>query len=90
METSTLISNTTHHKNQTLRESVKQALQNYFAHLEGHEPANIYQMVLEEIEAPLLETVLAYCRGNQCKAAKLLGMSRSTLRKKLTQYGLVD
>jgi Fis family transcriptional regulator len=75
-------------QNQPLRECVKQALENYFAHLEGHTPANLYDLVLEEIENPLLEVVMQYVRNNQCKAAILLGISRGTLRKKLKQYNL--
>lgn len=74
--------------NKNLRESVKESLEKYFAHLEGHKPANLYELVLEEIEIPLLEVVMRYVRNNQCKAAILLGISRGTLRKKLKQYNL--
>jgi Fis family transcriptional regulator len=45
-------------------------------------------MFLQEVETPLLETVMAYVRGNQSKAAELLGINRGTLRKKLKMYGL--
>lgn len=79
---------TNNHPNQPLRECVKQALGNYFSHLDGHMPANLYDLVLEEIEIPLLEVVMNYVRQNQCKAAILLGISRGTLRKKLKQYNL--
>ena len=71
-----------------LRGSVEAALQHYFTQLGGHDPANLYNMVLEEIEIPLLKTVLKYTRGNQCKAAVILGISRGTLRKKIHQYNL--
>lgn len=74
--------------NQPLRDLVKQALQKYFSHLEGSTPANLYEMVLEEVERPLLEAVLQFTRGNQCKAAVILGISRGTLRKKLKQYAV--
>jgi Fis family transcriptional regulator len=74
--------------NQPLRECVKQALQNYFGHLEGHLPTDLYELVLEEIEIPLLEVVMQQVRYNQCKAAILLGISRGTLRKLLKKYGL--
>ncbi len=73
---------------QSLRCSVESALQNYFTQLGGHDPANLYNMVLEEIEVPLLNAVLRYTRGNQCKAAIVLGISRGTLRKKIHQYNL--
>ena len=74
-------------QNQSLRACVKQALENYFANL-GHAPANLYDLVLEEIEHPMLEVVMQKVRHNQCKAAILLGLSRGTLRKKLKHYGL--
>ena len=45
-------------------------------------------MVLAEVEPPLLETVMEYTKGNQTRAAEVLGISRSTLRKKLALYGL--
>lgn len=73
----------------TLRDNVEKALRNYFAHLDGQTVTDVYQMVLSEIEAPLLETVMEYTRGNQTKASMLLGLNRGTLRKKLKQYGLI-
>ena len=65
------------------------ALRNYFAHLDGQPVTDVYQMVLSEVEAPLLETVMEYTRGNQTKASVLLGLNRGTLRKKLKTYGLI-
>ena len=74
---------------QTLRDSVSIALQNYFSHLEGQDVTDVYEMVLSEVEAPLLEEVMKYTRNNQTKASVLLGLNRGTLRKKLKQYGLL-
>jgi Fis family transcriptional regulator len=74
---------------QTLRDSVSVALNNYFAHLEGQEVTDVYNMVLSEVEAPLLEEVMKYTRNNQTKASILMGLNRGTLRKKLKQYGLL-
>ncbi|GGX46512.1 DNA-binding transcriptional regulator Fis [Saccharospirillum salsuginis] len=74
---------------QTLRDSVEIAMRNYFAHLEGQEVANVYQMVLSEVEAPMLEAVMRFSRDNQTKASQVLGLNRGTLRKKLKQYGLL-
>jgi Fis family transcriptional regulator len=71
-----------------LRAWVQQALENYLDDMNGHAPAELYQMVLNEVEPPLLQTVLRYTRGNQSRAAQILGLNRSTLRKKLSQYGL--
>ncbi len=73
----------------TLKESVERCLENYFKHLDGYEPSEVYKMVLEEVESPLLAFIMKYADGNQCKAAELLGINRGTLRKKLKQYQLV-
>ena len=73
----------------TLRSCVEQTMHNYFAQLDGQIVTNIYDMVLSEVEAPLLEVVMRNAMGNQCKAAELLGLSRGTLRKKLQQYGML-
>ena len=74
---------------QTLRGSVEKALRNYFAHLDGQDVCDVYNLVLSEVEAPLLETVMNYVKGNQTKASELLGLNRGTLRKKLKQYDLL-
>ena len=71
-----------------LRDSVQVSLETYFRNLDGDHPCNLYQMVLSEIEPPMLQAVMSYASGNQSKAAGILGMNRSTLRKKLAQYGL--
>lgn len=71
-----------------LSNQVKHALELYFSQLKGRETANLYHLVMDEVEKPLLETVLAQCGYNQSKAAKTLGLSRSTLRKKLERYNL--
>tara|TARA_B100000989_G_scaffold60158_1_gene41189 strand:- start:3046 stop:3399 length:354 start_codon:yes stop_codon:yes gene_type:complete len=74
---------------QPLRESVRHALDNYFAQLGGQQPSNLYDMVLEQIELPLLQKVMAFTGNNQSRAAKILGLSRGTLRKKLKVYDLL-
>ena len=74
---------------QTLRDSVEIAMRNYFANLDGQDVTNVHQMVLTEVEAPMLEAVMRYCRDNQTKASRVLGLNRGTLRKKLKQYGLL-
>jgi len=76
-------------KDQSLRECVKQALDNYFAQLDGEPPAQLHDMVLEQIELPLLQKVMEFTGNNQSKAAKILGLSRGTLRKKLKMYDLL-
>lgn len=75
-------------QHQTIRDSVRHCLEKYFADLDGHEPAEILQLVLAEVEPAMLETVMHFARGNQTRAADMLGINRTTLRKKLRQYGL--
>jgi len=67
---------------------VRTALQQYLQDLNGHEPNDLYQLLLNEVERPLLETVMQHVGGNQTRAAQALGINRGTLRKKLKQYGL--
>lgn len=70
----------------SLAAGVKHSLQNYFANLGDQQPANLYNMVLAEVEMPLLQMVMRYTNNNQSRAAKILGISRGTLRKKLAIY----
>ena len=78
----------TDEENVPLSGTIKSMLEDYFNDRDGTPPADLYQMVLQEMEQPLLETVLHYTRGNQSKAAVLLGLNRGTLRKKLKQYDI--
>lgn len=76
-------------QDQSLRDCVEKAVNNYFQHLDGQDVTSVYDMVLAEVEAPMLEVVMKYTRHNQTKAATILGLNRGTLRKKLKQYGLL-
>jgi Fis family transcriptional regulator len=82
------ISQASQTSHQTLRDAVRTCLEKYFADLDGHEPAEIHQLVMNEVEPAMLETVMRFARGNQTRAADMLGINRTTLRKKLRQYGL--
>jgi len=79
---------TAEQKQAPLSECVEIALQDYFAQLHGHATANLYDMLLAEVEAPLFKATLAHTQGNQSQAAEILGINRGTLRKKLKSYGL--
>ncbi len=70
-----------------LSEHVRLAVKDYLARLDGDEVINLYNMVLNEVERPLIQTVLEQCGQNQSKAAQMLGLSRSTLRKKMADTG---
>ncbi len=74
---------------QPLRDITEQALKEYFRNLNGHAPVELYDFVLREVELPLFRTVMDYTRGNQSRAASILGINRGTLRKKLKNYGLM-
>ena len=76
------------HGDQPLAVQVKIAVEHYFSQLNGHEATGLYAMVISEVEKPLLQTTLEHSGYNQSKAAKILGMSRSTLRNKMDHYGL--
>jgi Fis family transcriptional regulator, factor for inversion stimulation protein len=75
---------------QTLRSCVSSVLNDYFAQVEPEMINGLYQMVLSEVEAPLLEAVMQKARSNQSVAAQMLGLNRGTLRKKLRQYDLLE
>ncbi len=71
-----------------LSELVRISVEQYFTQLNGHPISKLHAMVICEVEKPLIQTVLTQTRNNQTKAAKMLGMSRSTLRKKISLYHL--
>ncbi|MFZ2314257.1 MAG: helix-turn-helix domain-containing protein [Gammaproteobacteria bacterium] len=74
----------------TLKQIVKDTLRNYFSNIGGEQPIDFYNILLEEIERPLLEVLINHTHYNQVKMAQILGISRGTLRKKLKQYGMLD
>ncbi|MCC7426010.1 MAG: nitrogen regulation protein NR(I) [Alphaproteobacteria bacterium] len=68
----------------SLSEAIERHLRGYFAaHRNGLPPAGLYDRVLAELERPLIEITLGATRGNQLRAAALLGLNRNTLRKKI-------
>jgi Fis family transcriptional regulator len=68
---------------------VRDAIDTYFEQLNGHTPNNLHALVVAEVERPLFECVMRQTGGNQSRAAEVLGISRSTLRKKLALYSIV-
>jgi Fis family transcriptional regulator, factor for inversion stimulation protein len=73
-----------------LRDAVTAAVRRYLDELDGQMSTDVYQMVLAEIEAPLLAEIMTYTRNNQTRASLMLGLNRGTLRKKLKQYNLIS
>lgn len=74
---------------QSLRNHVADSMQRYFQDLDGQDTKELYDLVMAEVEPPLLEAAMKYTRNNQSKTAALLGLNRGTLRKKLKQYNLL-
>ena len=70
-----------------LKDEVRKALNRYFNQLDQkNTPINVYNLVLKEVEPPLLNSVMKFCNNNQSKAARILGINRTTLRTKLKKY----
>ncbi|HEY9381254.1 MAG TPA: helix-turn-helix domain-containing protein [Burkholderiales bacterium] len=69
-----------------LSDCVRKSLERYFKDLDGEKPRSVYEMVLKNVEKPMLETILTRADGNQTIAAEMLGINRNTLRKKIQQY----
>jgi Fis family transcriptional regulator, factor for inversion stimulation protein len=74
----------------SLRQAVERAMDRYFLDLGSDDLVrNLYDVVINEVEAPLLKAVLKNTDGNQSKASTMLGLNRGTLRKKMKQHGLL-
>lgn len=65
---------------------VRRVTKQYFREVDGRPSCGVYDLVLESVERPLIEVVLAEADGNQTRASELLGINRNTLKKKLVQY----
>ncbi len=72
-----------------LKDEVRKAMNRYFNQLDQKNiPIDVYQLVLNEVEPPLLYAVMDFSNNNQSKAAKILGINRTTLRTKLKKYNI--
>ncbi len=78
------------HGKKPLCRHTEDALEQYFATLNGDRPGDLYDLVIGEVERPLLKAVMDYTQGNQSQAASVLGINRGTLRKKLRTYSLIQ
>ena len=67
---------------------VRRAIDGYFKDLDGERARGVYDMVMNCVEKPLLESVLTRVHGNQTHAAQMLGINRNTLRKKMKAHGI--
>ena len=72
-----------------LKDEVRKAMRRYFNQLDQKNmPINVYELVLKEVEPPLLNSVMKFANNNQSKAARILGINRTTLRTKLKKYNI--
>jgi two-component system, NtrC family, nitrogen regulation response regulator GlnG len=72
----------------SLEEIVRKKLTSFFSKWEGYEMSDLHDEVLKRVEKPLLELILKKTKGNQVRAAKILGINRNTLHKKLNEMGI--
>ena len=68
---------------------MQERLERYFSNLDGKAPVALYDSVMKKVEMPLITIALKYTGGNQCKAARWLGISRGTLRARMKEYNLL-
>ena len=73
----------------SLLENVTEVMKHYFANLKGEDPRNLHDFFLDVIEEPLIAAVMKYTRNNQSETARVLGLSRGTLRAKLKKFGML-
>jgi Fis family transcriptional regulator len=71
-----------------LRRNVQEAIRRYLEDMGHSQPECLYRVLMAEVEPPLIEEVLRYTQGNQSQTAKILGMTRNTLRAKLNRYDI--
>lgn len=69
-----------------IADCIRKSLDRYFSDLDGARPRAVYDMVIRNVEKPLLEAVLNQAEGNQTVAAQMLGINRNTLRKKMAEH----
>ncbi len=69
-----------------LRQLVRSTVEQFLNDMGDTPPDNLYDVLISEIEKPLIETVLAQTAGNQSKSAQILGITRATLRNRIQRY----
>ncbi|HLF32412.1 MAG TPA: helix-turn-helix domain-containing protein [Xanthomonadales bacterium] len=71
-----------------LRQNVQNAIRRYLEDMGHCKTKSLYQTLLAEVEPPLIEEVLRFTHGNQSQTARILGITRNTLRTKLNRYDI--
>jgi len=74
-----------------LQDHVKKIVTNYYKNAveDNMTPEKVYELVMAEVELPLIEATMEYTGNNQFRAAQILGINRGTFRKKLKHYGML-
>jgi Fis family transcriptional regulator len=72
-----------------LKDKVSEVLDQYFTTLGDEKPTNLYNLVLSEVEAGILEATMKFTEQNQSQASVILDLNRGTFRKKLIHYGML-
>ena len=75
-------------RHEALHKCVRAAVRQYLQDMGDHQPEDLYSLVLSQVEKPMIEEVLRWAHGNQCRSALALGISRGTLRKKIKDQGI--
>ena len=75
--------------NLSLEQIIRDKLEDYFQRTRGINVENLYSLVIERVERPLIELTLKTTRGNQIRAAQILGINRNTLRKKIADLNII-
>lgn len=72
----------------SIEDVVELKISRFFDQIGTFYPEDVYELLMSKVEKPLLIQILRRVGGNQVQAAKILGINRNTLRKKIKQYGL--
>ncbi|MGY0398936.1 MAG: helix-turn-helix domain-containing protein [Ostreibacterium sp.] len=76
-------------KNQKIEKEIKQLVEQYFSMASTNTSSTLHQDLIQRVERALIKNVLKKSGHNQCKARKILGISRTTLRKKMAKFKLL-
>lgn len=71
-----------------LRELVRSTVEQYLTDMGETPPDNLYEVLITEVEKPLIQTVLNRTNGNQSRSAQILGITRATLRNRIQRYDI--
>lgn len=74
--------------NGALCDHVRRSVRRYLKDMGQHDPQELFRMVMNQVEGPLLDEVMKFTDGNQSRASDILGITRNTLRKKISDHHL--